>query len=135
MRFPAIETHYFTKPAFITLENYNYNSKTGVNTYSQYNYLTPGIGSFLRTRHFEYALHLTKKHFGNCNVIDFGCADGPFLPSLSKYFNHVLGVDSNPQFVKLAEKLVETSQLTNVEVLCNSRLTLEDARYNQKVWK
>ncbi|MCL0090481.1 class I SAM-dependent methyltransferase [Dehalococcoidia bacterium] len=100
----------------------------GVKTYSEYNYLRPGVASFLRTRHFEYALRLTKDYFHKCNVIDFGCADGPFLPSLAKYFNGVVAIDKNPKFVDLASKVVSARGLKNVKLICNSDLTLDDVR-------
>jgi len=58
-------------------------------SYTSHNYLKPWIYSALKIRHFEAALYLTKEYFHKCNVIDFGCADGVFLPSLAKYFNKV----------------------------------------------
>jgi 2-polyprenyl-3-methyl-5-hydroxy-6-metoxy-1,4-benzoquinol methylase len=96
----------------------------GIKTYSEYNYLRPGIASFLRTRHFEHALRLTKNYFHKCNVIDFGCGDGPFLPSLARYFNYVAGIDMSPKFVEFASKVVSVTGLRNVEVICNCDLTM-----------
>jgi 2-polyprenyl-3-methyl-5-hydroxy-6-metoxy-1,4-benzoquinol methylase len=100
----------------------------GIKTYSEYNYLKPGIASFLRVRHFEYALRLTKEYFQKCNVIDFGCGDGPFLPSLARYFNYVVGIDYEPEFIELASKVVSLSDLTNVELICNRDLTISDLK-------
>jgi len=91
----------------------------GFKTYTEYNYLGSGIASSVRSRHFEVALALTKDYFHQCNVIDFGCADGVFLPSLSKHFNHVLAVDKNAGFVEIAQKLAEALHLNNVEVRVN----------------
>jgi len=103
-------------------------SAEGIKTYSEYNYLKPGIGSFLRTRHFEYALRLTEEYFQKCNVIDFACADGPFLPSLARYFNHVVAIDRNPEFVDLASKVVSAAGLKNVKLICNHDLTMRDLK-------
>lgn len=100
----------------------------GIKTYSEYNYLRPGVASFLRARHFEYALRLTKEYFHKCNVIDFGCADGPFLPSLAKYFNSVVAIDENPEFVDLASKVVSVAGLKNVKLICNRDLTLDGVK-------
>jgi 2-polyprenyl-3-methyl-5-hydroxy-6-metoxy-1,4-benzoquinol methylase len=100
----------------------------GIKTYSEYNYLRPGIASLLRTRHFEHALRLTKDYFHKCNVIDFGCGDGPFLPSLASYFNYVIGVDRNPNFIDLASKVLSEARIKNVKLICNRDLTLDDLK-------
>src|SRR5580693_4791377 len=63
------------------------NKKKDTKSYSEYNYSFTGISSYIKTGHFETVLQLTKEYFHKCNVIDFGCADGIFLPSISKYFN------------------------------------------------
>jgi len=97
-------------------------------TYSQYNYLRPGVASYIKARHFEVALSLTRHHFHKCNVIDFGCADGIFLPSLSKHFPHVAGVDNNPEFIKICEGLLSRLDLRNVELICNDNLTIDNLR-------
>lgn len=88
----------------------------GFRTYAEYNYLQPGIASRIKTRHFEVALKLTERFFHRCNVIDFGCADGVFLPSLSKHFKQVLAVDRHANFLKCASSLAATLGLSNVEV-------------------
>lgn len=126
--FFPIRSHYFITPPHIKLENYTYNLTTVSNRYTQVNYLKPGVGSLLRVRHFDYALRLTKKYFHKCNVIDFTCADGPFLPSLAKYFNNVAAIDKNPKFMELAAKVVSTANLKNVNLLCNYGLTMEDIK-------
>ena len=82
----------------------------------------------MKIRHFEQALKMTQKFFYNTNVIDFGCADGPFLPSLSKYFNHVLAIDIVPRNLKLASKLSNIMNLRNVELLCNDNMTFNDVK-------
>lgn len=116
-------TRYYIPPIKVNLEGYTYNGKYA--SYSDYNYLQPGIASFMRTRHFEQALKLTREYFHKANVIDFGCADGPFLPSLSKYFNHVFAIDNSPIFLKIASKVVNIMNLSNVELLCNDDIMLD----------
>lgn len=108
---------YYVKPAreiYAAMDTGEY--APGYNTYAEYNYLNEGIASAIKTRHFEAALELTKEFFHRSNVIDFGCADGVFLPSLAKHFNQVLAVDRTPGFIKTAAKLVEILRLNNVEV-------------------
>jgi 2-polyprenyl-3-methyl-5-hydroxy-6-metoxy-1,4-benzoquinol methylase len=122
---------YFIRPpmeAYDTLEGPNYFLQ--YRTYSEYNYLRPGLFSLVKIRHFETALRLTKTYFRRCNVIDFGCADGVFLPSLSKYFNRVVGIDRNPGSIKICEGLVNRLSLGNVKLMCNDGLTVPDVRSN-----
>lgn len=121
-------TYYFVRPPHVALEDFSYIPEKGIKTYSEYNYLKPGLASFLRARHFEYSLRLTKEYFHRCNVIDFGCADGPFLPSLARYFHHVVGIDTEPKLVELASKLVNLSGLTNTKLICNRDLTMQDLK-------
>lgn len=120
---------YFVKPpadVYSSVEGSNYCQQ--YRTYSEYNYLRPGISSRLKIRHFEVALKLTRRRFHTCNVIDFGCGDGVFLPSLSRHFRHVMGIDTNPKFITICENLLNRLDLTNVELVCNDNLTLNDLR-------
>ena len=120
---------YFVKPpadAYSSVEGPNYCLQ--YRTYSEYNYLRPGISSRLKTRHFEVALKLTRRHFHTSNVIDFGCGDGILLPSLSRHFRHVMGIDSNPKFITICEGVLNRLDLMNVELMCNDNQTLEDVR-------
>jgi len=103
-------------------------SKTRCKTYAEYNYLRPGLASFIKSRHFEVALKLTRQYFHRYNVIDFGCADGVFLPSLAKYFGAVCGIDKNQCFINLAQSLVEQLALNNVKLICNQTLSIEEIR-------
>ena len=114
---------YYIPPPKVELKGYTYDR--GYSSYSDYNYLRPGIASFMRTGHFEHALRLTRRYFHNANVIDFGCADGPFLPSLSRYFNNVVAIDKDPTFIKLASEVVRKTHLSNVELICSASLTLD----------
>lgn len=87
--------------------------------YAIYNYLRPGpIASFKRSR-FETALRLASPLFHAGGAIDFGCADGVFLPSLSRHFDRVVGVDVNRDLIDASERLVRTLGLTNVALICN----------------
>lgn len=89
------------------------------NTYSDYNYFGPM--AFLKRRHMEIALKISKDYFHKANVIDFGCADGFLLPSLSNYFNHVVGIDTNSQSIACAK--VISSELDNVQIFCNDGIS------------
>lgn len=117
---------YYIQPPLITLDGFTY--WKGYKTYSEYNYLQPGIISYIKTRHFEKALELTSKHFHNCNVIDFGCGDGAFLPSLAKYFNSVVGIDKDLDSMKIATQLVKKTGIENVKLICNERLEIDDVK-------
>ena len=119
-------TRHFVRPPYLTLDGFSYLPEKGVKTYSEYNYLKPGLASFLRTRHLEYALRMVGKYPPEYNVIDFGCADGSLLPSLSRRFKHVVGIDSEPDFIKLAAKV--TDNLANVQLICNQGLGMGDLR-------
>ena len=103
---------------------------TKYKSYSEYNYLRPGVASVIKRRHFEKALELTKCYFNKANVIDFGCADGPFIPSLSKYFNEVVAVDKLPGFIEIAAKLCKKMRLNNVHLICNKDLEFDVLRNN-----
>ncbi len=122
----SIFKRYYIPPIKVSLEDYTYAGRYC--SYSDYNYLQGGILSFLKIMHFEQALKMTRIYFGKINVIDFACADGPFLPSLSKYFRNVVAVDHNPDLVKLASKLVQEMRLNNVTVICNVDLTWDDLK-------
>ncbi len=74
--------------------------------------------------HFEVALQLTSDHFHRCNAIDFACADGPLIPSLSKYYNEVIAIDSNPKYILYCQKLIAETGLSNVKPICNKNITI-----------
>ncbi|MEN6293146.1 MAG: class I SAM-dependent methyltransferase [Methanobacterium sp.] len=118
-------TELFIPPPTIQLNKDGYH---GAASYSDYNYLKPGLFQKIKRRHFEIALNLTKKYFHKANVIDIGCADGPFIPSLSKYFNQVAGIEYDPRFVEQARKAVYKQHLENVSVLCNKESSFEEIR-------
>lgn len=116
---------YFIPPDdsfFKTIEDPSFVAQNG-KAYSYYNYLS-GFGSGTKRQHFEIALRLTRKYFHASSVMDFGCADGIFLPSLAKYFNHVVAIDANSTQCKIASQLVRAHGLVNVEVICNDTIPL-----------
>jgi SAM-dependent methyltransferase len=88
--------------------------------YSHYNYLRPGMIQKLKRGRFEKALTMARAYLGTgAAALDFGCADGVFLPSLAKYFNGVGGVDNEPGFIRAAQSLVDAMALPNVSLVCN----------------
>lgn len=113
----------FIFPPKIELEDYSYH---GCNSYSHYNYLRKGIIPSIKRRHFKLALNLAQKGFHRFNVIDFGCADGILLPTLSHYFPFVLGIEKNEIFLSVTQKIVETTVLENVQIINNKDLSIED---------
>lgn len=115
----------FIPPTYVELEDYDL---LGDKTYSNRYYLKPGMASQLRRRHFEICLKLTHSYFNKSNVIDFGCADGCFIPSLSHYFNHVTGIDAYPPFIEIAEKLIDEMELKNVDLICNKEIKADELR-------
>jgi 2-polyprenyl-3-methyl-5-hydroxy-6-metoxy-1,4-benzoquinol methylase len=120
---------YFVKPsldAYSSVEGANYFGH--YKTYSEYNYLRPGVSSIIKARHFEIALRLTRNQFHKCNVLDFGCGDGIFLPSLARHFKTVMAIDNNRESIKICEGLLSTLKLTNVELMCNDNLMVDDLR-------
>jgi 2-polyprenyl-3-methyl-5-hydroxy-6-metoxy-1,4-benzoquinol methylase len=110
-------------PRLVKNEDYRYNAK--YYSYTHYNYLKNGILGNIKRLHFDIALDMTKEYF-NHNVCDMGCCDGPLLPTLSKYFKHVLAVDINQDYLNIADELVKVMHLDNVEIKLN------DNNYNHK---
>lgn len=95
----------------------------GFATYTEYNYLAPNLSSRIKRRHFDIALEITAEDFHRGAVLDYGCADGVFLPSLSRYFPIVAGVDVHRPFVKQAEQVVTSADLANARILCSEGLS------------
>lgn len=119
---------YFIKPSGKIYSSPEFNYIKGSNTYAEYNYLKSGISSYIKLKHFETALKMTKKYFHKYNVIDFGCADGVFLPSLANYFNHVIGIDINPGFIDIASKMLDETGLRNLQLICNREKSIDQIR-------
>jgi 2-polyprenyl-3-methyl-5-hydroxy-6-metoxy-1,4-benzoquinol methylase len=89
-------------------------------TYTHYNYLKRGPIARIKRRRFEIALQCYLPGHEGGTAIDMGCADGVLLPSLSKHFSRVIGIDIHTEMLATANDLVRRAQLDNVE-LFNSR--------------
>ena len=109
-------------------QDYHYAKGVSTRTYAEYNYLRPSLASWIKLRHFEVSLHLTRSYFGKCSVIDFGCADGIFLPSLSMYFKNIVGIDQRRDFITISSKLINSLKLTNVHLICNDHVAMDELR-------
>jgi 2-polyprenyl-3-methyl-5-hydroxy-6-metoxy-1,4-benzoquinol methylase len=97
-------------------------------TYAEYNYLGGGLAARVKLGHFNRVLRLCSRDFGTCDVLDFGCADGVFLPSLATYFPHATGVDVREDFVLTAQAMVRNLSLANCNVICNGEMTFGQLR-------
>lgn len=115
----------FIFPPVIKIEGHTYH---GCNSYSEYNYLRKGIISWIKRRHFNIALSLVKKGDNKYNVIDFGCSDGIFLPTLSHYFSFVLGIENNKQFIDFSEQVIKQANLHNVQIIDSCNKSLKDLK-------
>jgi 2-polyprenyl-3-methyl-5-hydroxy-6-metoxy-1,4-benzoquinol methylase len=100
----------------------------GYLTYSHYNYLRPGPIARIKRNRFEAALRLAEDRFGQVGAIDMGCADGILLPSLARHFSHAVGVDTDEAHLATAQKLITHARLSNVQVICNARKSMQDVR-------
>jgi len=99
------------------------------NTYAEYNYLSSNsMASKIKKLHFEKVLDLTETNFNKASVIDFGCADGCFLPSLSNYFPKVVGVDIDPDYIEISQKLIKKMGLKNCKCICNENMAIEELK-------
>lgn len=110
---------YFEPPVARTFRESDAEFKPGHATYTSYNYLGSGPVARVKTAHFETALALTRDLHGRTRAVDFGCADGVFLPSLARYFAGVYAVDIRPDMVAVAERARRELGLDTVEVVCN----------------
>jgi 2-polyprenyl-3-methyl-5-hydroxy-6-metoxy-1,4-benzoquinol methylase len=90
----------------------------GYTTYASYNYLRGGLIARVKAAHFEAALRMTRPWFG-ANAIDFGCADGVFLPSLAHWFSTVVGIDRDPDSVDIADTAMRAVGLADVRLICS----------------
>jgi len=97
-------------------------------TYSEYNYLRPGPISWIKRGHFRKALRLTTDHPENCSVIDFGCGDGFFIPTLAKRFRKVVGIDKSRKMVELCSFLIKEMDIENAELICSENMTVREVK-------
>ncbi len=91
----------------------------GHTTYASYNYLRGGLVARVKASHFEAALRMTRSRFGT-NAVDFGCADGVFLPSLGRWFSKAVGIDRDAEAVHIAEQAIHAQGLENVSLICSN---------------
>lgn len=81
-------------------------------SYGWYNYLRPGLASWVKRRHFGQAIALADAALGSgcreTRVIDLGCADGVFFPTLTHHYRRVIGIERDPRFVGLAARCAES---------------------------
>jgi len=86
--------------------------------YSHYLYLRRGFTSWLNRRRLKIALQFARPWFGG-RAMDFGCGDGILLPTLSRQFRQVTGIDYEPKQLDLARTLARNLRLDNVRLACN----------------
>ncbi len=98
----------------------------GVSTYAAYNYLGGGPVAHVKAAHFEAALEAARPWFGDEAVIDFGCADGVFVPSLARRFGEVLAIDRDDAFVNVTGHVIEACGLGNASVISNAGLSMDE---------
>lgn len=79
-------------------------------SYATYNYSGNGPVARIKRAHFDAALELTE-HLGPTGAIDFGCADGVFLPTLTRRFSPVVGIDDDADMVASAQAVVASLAL------------------------
>lgn len=78
-----------------------------VSQYSSYNYLSSSFivryNAFLPFTESLKQINLTSE----LKVLDLGCADGPFLPTLNNYCHSVLGIEIQPLFLEQSNQLLK----------------------------
>lgn len=86
-------------------------------SYSDYNYIS-GKFSIFKRFHFYEALKLSQSFFKkNLVAIDYGCADGFFSFTLSKYYKKIIGMDIDKEYLKFAEKTKKKNNIINIEFI------------------
>ena len=122
---------YFVLPAADVFTDPKNGSYVGDSrTYTHYNYLKAGPIAKAKRNRFEIALRFCLPKYAGSVAIDMGCADGIFLPSLSKHFSRVVGIDLHAGMLATAAELVERANLSNVELINSTSLT-SDQLLNQ----
>lgn len=109
--------------------NFNSNSeatKVDKKSYACFNYYG-SLSSKIKLAHFEKALGFSTSYFGkSARALDLGCADGIFLPSLSKYFKEVIGIDYSPAFIDNSNDIIKKLNLKNITLFCNQDQSLPE---------
>ena len=70
----------------------------------------------------QAALSLVPARVPDSPILDVGTAEGPFLPTLSKYFKQVVGLDINYDHIKVAQNIMKYP----LNKLCNVLLSIAD---------
>jgi 2-polyprenyl-3-methyl-5-hydroxy-6-metoxy-1,4-benzoquinol methylase len=94
-------------------------------SYATYNYCGNGLVARIKRAHFDAALDLTAHLAGGTGAIDFGCADGVFLPTLAGRFSPVVAIDDDADMIASTQAVVTALELP-VRVLCNAGLSLDE---------
>ena len=94
----------------------------GTSSYATYNYLGGGLVGTVKTRHFEVALRLAQALGVKGDVVDFGCADGILLASLDRLYDSVAAVDIRPDFIAIADAVVDELGLSCTTTFCTEGL-------------
>jgi 2-polyprenyl-3-methyl-5-hydroxy-6-metoxy-1,4-benzoquinol methylase len=94
-------------------------------SYAIRNYYGNGPIAFAKRQRFRRALQLAKNVPAQ-NVIDMGTGDGVLLPTLSRHYRKVVGVDVNRHHIEQASRLAECLKLKNVELVCLDEISLND---------
>jgi 2-polyprenyl-3-methyl-5-hydroxy-6-metoxy-1,4-benzoquinol methylase len=121
-------TSLFVRPSTDVYTSKSFDLGGGYGTYSQFNYLRPGLIPRLKRHRFEVALRLARPHFGRGPAIDFGCADGVLVPSLAKFFPRVVAFDTDEDVLRAARALVSTLGLENARVVNNRGMSIGEMR-------
>jgi 2-polyprenyl-3-methyl-5-hydroxy-6-metoxy-1,4-benzoquinol methylase len=128
LRLPLTPRRHFVKPDVTNFGRAGGHYQGSYVSYSHYNYLRPGLLARLKAHRFEVALQLTTRFFGRGGAIDYGCADGIFLPSLARHFTQVAGIDNNPAMLRTALGLAQTMALPNVRLFNTAHQSVEAIR-------
>ncbi len=99
----------------------------GSYSYAIYNYYGKGPISRAKRYRFVHALKIAQDIPAK-RVIDMGAADGMFLPTLCKHYDHVAALDINDQYIQRSQKLVEALDLSNAQVICTKEMSFEQIK-------
>lgn len=80
---------------------------------------------------FVYSLKYIRfsKH---SRILDIGCADGPFLPTLNQYARSIVANDINEEFIIESKKLVINKNLKKINLACSDgqALPFRDSKFD-----
>jgi 2-polyprenyl-3-methyl-5-hydroxy-6-metoxy-1,4-benzoquinol methylase len=96
--------------------------------YSHYNYMRPGLLTTLKRSRFVTALKLGLPYFNSGTALDVGCGDCFFIPTLSRQFQRVVGIEYKDDALEHGRNTVKLLGLSNVSLICNATRTWDDLR-------